>query len=73
MEQEKSLEELVGEVPPEYRKEVRLFIEFLIEKKRNQPRKEPMFDWAGTAEDLKDKYTSVELQREVSKWRTEEK
>lgn len=35
-------------------------------------RKKPKLKWAGALKDLRDKYTSVELQHEISKWRTEE-
>lgn len=35
-------------------------------------KKKPTFKWAGALAHLKDKYTSVELQHQISKWRTEE-
>ena len=71
--QTKPLEELVKELPPEFRKEVRDFVEFLLEKRSRQIRGKPKFDWAGALKDLRDQYTSVELQHKISDWRTEEK
>lgn len=34
-------------------------------------RKKPNFDWAGGLKELRDEYTSVELQKKASKWRVE--
>jgi len=72
-EQPKPLEELVKELPPEFREEVRDFVEFLLEKRARQPRKKPRFDWAGALKDLREQYTSVELQHEILEWRLEKR
>ena len=72
-EQAKPLEELVKELPPEFRKEVRDFVEFLLEKRGRKAGRKLRQDWAGALKDLRDQYTSVELQHKISDWRTEEK
>ncbi len=68
----KSLEDLVKELPPNLQIEVRDFAGFLLEKHTNRPRRKPRFDWAGGLKDLRDKYTSVELQHKASDWRIEQ-
>jgi len=69
----KPLEELVKELPPDCKEEVRDFVEFLLEKRARQPRRKPRFDWAGALKDLREQYTSVELQHKISEWRIGER
>jgi hypothetical protein len=64
-----TLKEFVEKLPPDLQQEVQDFIEFLLEKQAKKPRGKPRFDWAGALKDMKDQYTSVELQHEISKWR----
>lgn len=64
------LGERIRELPPELRREVEDFIEFLLEKRLKRHRRRPEFRWAGALKDLRGKYTSVELQHKVSEWRT---
>ena len=68
-----ALEELIRDMPPELQQEVEDFARFLIVKQAGPPqakqRKRPTFSWAGALEDLRDRYTSVELQHEISQWR----
>ncbi len=64
-----TLKEFVEKLPPDLQQEVQDFIEFLLEKQGKKPRGKPRFDWAGALKDMKDRYTSVELQHEISKWR----
>lgn len=64
-----TLKEFVEKLPPDLQQEVQDFIEFLLEKQGRKPRGKPRFDWAGALKDMKDQYTSVELQHEISKWR----
>ncbi|MGC8903523.1 MAG: DUF2281 domain-containing protein, partial [Fervidobacterium sp.] len=68
----KKLSELVEELPPELQQEVRDFVEFLLKKRVKRLRKKPTLEWAGVLEDLREQYTSVELQHEITKWRIEE-
>lgn len=65
------LEELVRELPVERQAEVRDFVEFLLEKQRSRPRRTPQFDWAGALKDMRDDYTSVDLQHEITRLRGE--
>lgn len=67
------LEERIKELPPELRREVEDFIEFLLEKRLKKPRGKPNFGWAGALRDLRDQYTSMELQHKISEWRIGEK
>lgn len=64
-----TLKEVMEKLPPELQQEVRDFIEFLLTRKMNKARGKPRFDWAGALADLRDKYTSVELQHQILKWR----
>jgi galactose-1-phosphate uridylyltransferase len=60
-----NLEILIKQLPPELQEEVKDFVEFLLEKKKKQRRKLKM-NWAGALKDLRDKYTSFELQHKIS-------
>ncbi len=67
------LGERISELPPELRREVEDFVEFLLEKRLKRHRGKPEFGWAGALKDLRGKYTSVELQHKVSGWRIGER
>lgn len=69
----KSTEEMIKDLPPELQREVRDFVQFLIDKRVGKSRGKPTFDWAGSLKDLRDQYTSVELQHKISEWRIGEK
>ena len=51
------------------------FVEFLLEKRAAKLKAEKggklKLDWRGALRDLRDKYTSVELQHKVTEWRIE--
>ena len=65
-----NLEDRIRELPPEQRREVEDFVEFLMQK-RSQKRARPLgFRWAGALSDLKNRYTSAELQHEILSWRS---
>ena len=60
----KTLDEVVEvtkELPERLQEEVRDFARFLAEKTRKKMR----LDWAGGLRDLRDKYTSVDLQHKI--------
>jgi hypothetical protein len=69
----KDILQRINELPPELLQEVEDFAEFLLEKRTNRPRAKPTFSWAGALKDLRDQYTSVDLQHKISEWRIEEK
>ncbi len=66
------LEEKLRMLPPDLQQEVLDFVEFLLRKWEQKPRSRPQFDWAGALQDLKDQYTSVDLQHQIAKWRVGE-
>jgi hypothetical protein len=64
-----TLKELVDQLPPDLQQETKNFVEFLIEKGKKKPRGKPTFEWAGALKELRDQYTSVELQHKITQWR----
>lgn len=61
------LDELIQELSPSLRGEVRTFVEFLLSKHIRPVRRKLRQDWAGMLND--DEHTSVELQHLASDWR----
>jgi len=58
------------ELPDDLKKEVLDYMEFLLQKYRKEEKKEKFkFDWEGGLSELKEKYTSVELQHKALEWR----
>ena len=59
------------ELPEDLRNEVYDFMEFLLQKHGSAKAKKGKFkfDWEGGLSDLKEKYTSVELQHKSLEWR----
>lgn len=54
--------------PTELLQEVEDFVQFLLEKRTRKPKGKFKFDWEGALEDLRDQYTSVELQHKALEW-----
>jgi hypothetical protein len=69
MGQAQEIIELVAGLTPESQQQVREFVEALIAKQQRR-RASPEFDWAGALADLREKYTSVDLQHQISRWRS---
>ncbi len=65
----KSLIELVQELPPDVQAEVRDFVEFLLVKRARRPAKKLRQDWTGALSDVRNEYTSLELQSKALDWR----
>lgn len=60
----------LDELSEELKEEVLDYIDFLIMKHCKEVKKEKLkFDWEGGLSDLKNKYTSVELQHKAMEWR----
>lgn len=60
----------LNQLSEELKKEVLDYIDFLIVKYHREENKGKLkFDWEGGLSDLKDKYTSVELQHKAMEWR----
>jgi hypothetical protein len=67
----KPLDELVKELPPAIRAEVRDFVEFLLEKRKRKSIGKLRQDWAGALSDYREEYTSLELQKKSLDWRAD--
>jgi hypothetical protein len=67
----KPIDEMVNELAPRQQAEVRDFVEFLLARQRSNPHGTPRFDWAGALKDMRDEYTSVDLQHEITRQRSE--
>jgi hypothetical protein len=65
-----SLQEMIQILPPDLQKQVHDFIAHLLAERKNKPRRAPEFTWAGALKELRTEYTSVQLQHQVSEWRT---
>ncbi len=61
----KRIEEKIRKLPPNLRKEVEEFIEGLMEHPARSKKGQPQLKWRGALRDLRDKYTSVELQHRI--------
>lgn len=60
----------LDELSEELKREVLDYIDFLIMKHHKEEKKGKLtFDWEGGLSDLKEKYTSVELQHKAMEWR----
>ena len=58
-----TIEEKIKKLPPDLKKEVEDFVDFLLEKMKKKTGKKLKLDWAGGLKEYKDKYTSLELQK----------
>ena len=71
MREPKTLEEIVKYLAPADQDEVREFAERLLAKGRSEAHGHLKFAWAGALRDLRDRYSSVELQHQIARWRIE--
>lgn len=62
------LDDLIRELPSELQQEVADFAQFLIEKRVRKPEGQLRLDWRGALRDMRDQYTSVELQHKIREW-----
>lgn len=67
----KPLEELIQELSPTLRAEVRDFVEFLLTKRDRSRAQRLRQDWAEALKDDHSPMSSVELQHRALEWRTE--
>ncbi len=70
-EQSRPIEDLVRTLGPEQQEAVRRFIEALASKRDHPPAPEPAFRWADALSDMREQFTSVELQHALLAARTE--
>lgn len=62
----KPFSEMVAALPPEQQAEVRDFIECLLARQPARPRCQPRFGRGGALTELRDEFTSVDLQHECA-------
>lgn len=66
---QKSLEDILRDLPPELQARVRRFAETLLQTTNRQPRKKLKQNWAGALRDYREQYSSLELQKKALEWR----
>jgi uncharacterized protein (DUF433 family) len=68
---ETEIEIRVRKLPENLKRRVLDYIEFLLEKHQGKRigKREFKFDWEGGLSDMKDEFTSVELQHKAAEWR----
>lgn len=64
----KRIEEKIRKLPRNLQKEVEDYVESLIESRARRRKGQLKLEWRGALRDLKDKYTSVELQHRIREW-----
>ena len=57
-----------NQLPPDLRKEVVNFIDFLLTQKVSKRKKKLKLDWAGGLKEYRDQYTALELQKKALDW-----
>ena len=67
--QSMSLEELIRDLSPELREQVREFTQYLVDRKTGHSQIPLDLGLRGILSDLLDQYTSVELQHKLAEWR----
>ena len=68
--QRQTVNRRLEDLPDNLKREALDFIEFLLAKHTQKNKKRKFkFDWEGGLSELKDKYTSVELQHKAMEWR----
>jgi hypothetical protein len=60
-----SIEEMVKMLPEELQKEVKDFIQSLLEKRTKKRGVQLRQDWAGALRDYRSQYTSLEIQKKA--------
>jgi hypothetical protein len=64
----KTLEEMIRELPPELRQEVKDFIRSLL-RRRREPAPTLRQDWGGALKDYRDRFTALDLEQKALGWR----
>lgn len=63
-----TLENLVGELPAELKKEVHDFAQFLVAKRTGCKQQKLRLNWAGKLSEFQDKFSAIELQKKALEW-----
>lgn len=65
----KSVEERIKELPPELRQRVEEFVTSLVKMRTGRSQRKPSLSWRGALKNLRNRYTSVDLQHKILQWR----
>ena len=63
-----NLEKKINQLRPELQQDVEKYVDELMARTENKQARKFRFDWEGALADLRDKYTSVELQHKALEW-----
>ena len=63
-----NLEELIKELSPDLKEEVRDFVESLVKTSTRKKNRTLKMTWAGGLREYRDKFTSLELQKKALEW-----
>ena len=66
---DKSLQELIQELPPDKLEEVKNFVQFLLTKRTQKQKNKLRQNWAGSLEEFREEFTALELQKKSLSWR----
>jgi hypothetical protein len=62
---------MIEELSPPQREAVRSYVQFLLAREAETSGGKPEFAWAGALRDLREHYSSAELQHQIARWRVE--
>ncbi len=62
------LEELIRRLPAELQREIESYARQLEAKYRLRSNGKPELTWRGALRDMREEFTSVDLQHEISRW-----
>jgi hypothetical protein len=63
-----AVEPTIKKMPPELQQQVLMYIETLSRSTGETHHGTMKFEWAGCCEDMKNEYTSVQLQKKILDW-----
>ena len=66
-----SLLDRIKEMPPDIQQEIGDFADFILRKRNPNTESTLSQEWAGALSDLKDKFSSLELQKKALEWRND--
>jgi len=64
-----SIEDKISKLPPNLIKEVEDFVGYLLEKNKVAKSNYLKQNWAGSLNHVRNKYTSIDLQKKATDWR----
>jgi hypothetical protein len=64
-----NLEKLIHGLPPDLKREVEDFIQFLLSRRAKKAGKRLRQDWGGGLKEYRQQYSALELQKRALEWR----